>query len=127
MDLHKMQGQKMSTRSHIGYIKKDGSIVATYNHYDSNPSHLLKDLFAFINENGIEDFCNTIDRGGRRSGFRYFPDTFDGDDGDWTITDRADLGDDDIEFIYLFSAETGELVEAYDKNNHSIIDKISFN
>lgn len=117
----------MSTRSHIGYIKQDGSIVATYNHYDSNPANLLKDLFFFIKENGIEHFCNTIDRGGKRSGFRYFPDTFDCDDGDWTITDREDLTDDDIEFIYLFSAETGELVEAYDKNNNSILEQVSFN
>lgn len=110
----------MSTRSHIGYVNDDGSVVAVYCHFDGYPEETLSNLMAFVTERGIEALVDEVDRGVREAGIRSFhaggAETYgdfrgeksEGDE--WKTTDRADLNHD---YAYIFSRKTGELTEGY--------------
>jgi len=45
----------MGTRGMIGFIKPDGTVVGSYNHFDSYPSHLGANIQAFISEWFLKD------------------------------------------------------------------------
>ena len=99
----------MSTRGHVGYRKEDGSIRATYNHFDSYPRELGINTGAYIKEKGIDRFCKLIDCACVYGGFRAFPEHYDEDE-DFTVTDRKNLNED---YAYIYDSKTGELVEFY--------------
>jgi hypothetical protein len=100
----------MATRGNIGLRKKDGSLIAVYNHFDSYPSKLLVDVSKYLAAHSIEEFEALLRKGGKEQGFSYFPETYNDDDDDWLITDDEEIKTQS--HVYIFN-EDKELVEVY--------------
>ncbi len=114
----------MATRSHLGYVNKNGTMKAVYCHYDGYPEFMIPALESFIEERGIETFVSEIHRATQESGIRMIKpkngmtviETFGEIEGrqyngeDFSVTSRKGLRE---EYAYLLHRDSGEIVEFF--------------
>lgn len=115
----------MSTRSTIGYVKKDGSVTAVYCHYDGYPEHMVGAIEGFISLRGVQKFMSEVRRAQKKGGVRSFHpyaiETFS-DAADWDCSyTREDIKEGTYEeYCYLVDSRSGEIVEFYDHEGSTL-------
>ena len=81
----------MSTRGYVGYKNQSGDFVFIYNHFDSNPSCLGRDLFSQFTT--LESVVALVDKGD----MQYIGNNYDGRD----IRTSSNVPTDQ-EYTYIF-------------------------